>query len=74
MIVLHAHHMADHFSWDCMIKASFARESSKAKNLLVCHGVLPANIKDSAKAAEMELVQLLNVMMVAGPCFRAKEQ
>ena len=45
-----------------------------AKNLVVCHAVLPVNIQESAKAEEMELVQLPDVVMVAGPCFRGVQQ
>ena len=43
-----------------------------AKTLLVCHAILPANIKDSAKAVEMELIQLLDVVMVAGLMFQSQ--
>ena len=45
-----------------------------AKNLMACHAVLPMDIQESVKAAEVELVELLDMATVADPCFGAIEQ
>ena len=74
MSVSHVHHVAQASQLELHDQGLKVRQSTMAKNLLVCHVVFPENIQEYAKAAEMELIQLLVVATVAGPCFTAIEK